>query len=184
MSGDAVLTPSRSWLRAFLTCRRHESLALLAWLRHYWLRVLLVLSIYAFGQHGLFVNWSSSLPYSVVWVDYGARPAKGDLVIFRFDKEPFTGERLQGLRFLKRVAGLPGETVSVQDGHVHVSGHAMGHLKRATRVGESLHVIAPGPIPAGYFYAQSDSADSFDSRYAECGLVRLDQVIGVAHAVF
>ena len=36
----------------------------------------------------------------------------------------------------------------------------------------------------GHFYAQGSSADSFDSRYRSSGLVRIDQVLGVARPIF
>ena len=65
-----------------------------------------------------------------------------------------------------------------------MSGRLIGQAKQFTRTGESLDLIAAGTIPSGAYFAQSDSVDSFDSRYAQSGLVRTDQVIGVAHVIF
>jgi len=54
----------------------------------------------------------------------------------------------------------------------------------AAQLGGIIDLIAAGTIPSGAYFAQSDSVDSFDSRYAQSGLVRTDQVIGVAHVIF
>lgn len=49
------------------------------------------------------------------------------------------------------------------------------------------HPLAPIDamvIPAGHYYVQGTSPDSFDSRYRSSGLVRADQVLGVVVPLF
>jgi conjugal transfer pilin signal peptidase TrbI len=82
------------------------------------------------------------------------------------------------------VGGVAGDLITVDDREVSVSGRRIGYAKVRTRAGEPLMTIAPGIIPPDHYFAQSDSLDSFDSRYAQCGLVRTDQVLGVAHVIF
>jgi len=168
----------------FLAQRRVECLALSAWLRRHWVIALSVVLTYGLAQHWLYVNWTSSLPYRLVWIEYGAQPGLGDLMVYRFEGRPFHNEDLSGIRFLKRVAGVAGDRITLSDREVAVSGRLIGQAKQFTRTGESLDLIAAGTIPSGAYFAQSDSVDSFDSRYAQSGLVRTDQVIGVAHVIF
>ncbi len=144
----------------------------------------MVFAVYGVGQHWLFVNGSDSLPYRLVWLDYQAIPVQGDLMVYHFAGQPFQREELQGLRLFKRVAGMPGDSITVADRIVSVAGRSIGLAKKFTRQGEALTPIAAGRIPDGYLFAHSDSVDSFDSRYAECGLVAVDQVLGVAHVLF
>jgi conjugal transfer pilin signal peptidase TrbI len=168
----------------FLAQRRGECLALSAWLRRYWICALTVVLVYGLAQHWLYVNWTSSLPYRLVWVEYDAQPGFGDLMVYRFEGRPFHDEDLSGLRFFKRVAGVAGDRITVVDREVAVAGRTIGYAKVRTRTGEPLDPIAAGVISPECYFAQSDSADSFDSRYAQAGLVRADQVIGVAHVIF
>lgn len=168
----------------FLAQRRAECLAFSAWLRRHWIIALAVVLTYGLAQHWLYVNWTSSLPYRLVWIEYGAQPGLDDLMVYRFEGRPFHSEDLSGIRFFKRVAGVAGDRIAVSDREVAVSGRPIGHAKLFTRTGEPLDLIAGGTIPSGVYFAQSDSADSFDSRYAQAGLVGADQVIGVAHVIF
>ena len=50
--------------------------------------------------------------------------------------------------------------------------------------GEPLEPIVPGPIPSGRYYVQGTHPDSFDSRYRVNGLIRTEQIVGVAHKVW
>lgn len=134
----------------------------------------------------LLVNWSGSLPYRLAWLDASPRVLqRGDLVVYRFAGTAITD--YPGLRaqpFFKRVAGLPGDQVTVLDRTVSVNGVAVGTAKDRAWDRRPLQPIAPVTVPTGHFYAQGSSADSFDSRYRSSGLVRIDQVLGVARPIF
>ena len=180
MNMAAALPPTAS----FLARRRAECGALVLWLRRHWIVALAVAAGYGAAQHWLYVNWTDSLPYRLVWIEYGAQPALGDLMVYRFEGRPFHDEDLSGVRFFKRVGGVAGERIEVDDRLVRVAGRPIGLAKLRTRTGERLDPVSGGIIPAGWYFAQSDSTDSFYSRYAQCGLVEARQVIGVAHVVF
>lgn len=180
-------------MKQFLVRRGQECGALGQWLLRYWFVALPVLALYAVAQHFLFVNLTPSLPYRLVWLEYGAQPARGDLVVYRYAGTPLPGYGyLDGVRFFKRVAGLPGDVIAVRDRVVTVAAGAddsrseieIGYAKPHTASGVALEPIAAGTIPAGHLFAQSDSPDSFDSRYASSGLVPIERVIGVAHVIF
>lgn len=165
--------------------RLAECRALAVYLWRHWLATLAIVALYAAAKYWLWVNVSPSLPYHVVWVDYGARPQRGDLILYRFAGEDVPGiAQLDALPMFKRVAGLPGDVISVEARVVSVGGVRIGLAKPHTLTGVPLDPIAPGVIPEGYLFAQADSPDSFDSRYAQSGLVPQARVLGVAHALF
>lgn len=151
-----------------------------------WVLALLRLLVEPTPRLPLLVNWSGSLPYRLAWLD--TRPQRlqrGLLVVYRFDgtaTADYPGLRAQP--FFKRVAGLPGDAVTVQGRTVAVNGVEVGIAKDRAWDHRPLEPIAPVTVPAGHFYAQGSSEDSFDSRYRSSGLVRVDQVLGVARPIF
>lgn len=169
----------------FLVRRFCECRDLAIFLRRHWLVTLAVLVLYAAAKYWLWVNLSPSLPYHLVWLERGASPARGELMIYRFAGEPLPGlGPLDRMPFFKRVAGLPGDPIRVEDRVVSVAGIRIGYAKRRTHAGLPLDPLPSGVIPEGYLFAQGESRDSFDSRYAQSGLVSQDRVLGVAHVIF
>jgi len=81
---------------------------------------------------------------------------------------------------VKRVIGLPGETISSKGDSVYINGHAIVEpwlpaLKGACS--ESAFDIPKTHIPANHYYVMGDCrGDSFDSRY--WGTVPVTNVIG------
>ena len=132
-------------------------------------------------------NWTPSLPYRIVYVDYWHGPLqRGDLVVYLF-----TGEAAQrdypGIRdqaFFKRVAGVPGDSVAVVGRDVFVNGVAVGRAKTHAFDRRPLQPIAPIVIPPGFLYVQGTSPDSFDSRYRCSGLVAVRDVRATVHPIF
>lgn len=132
-------------------------------------------------------NWTPSLPHSVVYVDYWHGPLqRGDLVVYRFAGE--AGQRdypgLKDQAFFKRVAGMPGDRVTVVGRDVFVNGVAVGHAKTHAFDRRPLQPIAPIVIPPGFLYVQGTSPDSFDSRYRSSGLVAVRDVRATVHPIF
>lgn len=173
--------------------------ALVLLLRHMrlrWYLYLPVFAIWAVAYLRLFVdptprvpvlfNWTPSLPCRVAWLQYGAHALKrGDYIVFAFDGEAqrqYPG--LHGQPFFKIVRGLPGDTVTVIGREVAVNGEIVGTAKTHTFDRRPLDPIAATVIPAGHYYVQGTSPDSFDSRYRSSGLVRADQVLGTVVPLF
>ena len=122
----------------------------------------------------LLFNWTPSVAYRVVYVDYGSSAlARGDLVVYSFmgqaAERDYPGLRTQA--FFKRIAGIAGDTVTVRDRDVFVNGTLVGRAKTHTFDRRPLAPIAPIVIPPGFLYVQGTSPDSFDSRYRSSGLV-------------
>ena len=94
---------------------------------------------------------------------------RGDIVVFKFPNEP---ER----DFIKRVIGLPGETVELRAKKVHVNGQPLDepyvhYLVPASEGAEVtsadvLERYGPVNVPADQYFVMGDNRDnSQDSRY-------------------
>jgi signal peptidase I len=94
--------------------------------------------------------------------------ARGDVVVFKYPEEP---ER----DFIKRVIGLPGETLEVRNKKVYVNGSALEepyvqYLQPPSESGSGGYDVreryGPVTIPADQYFVMGDNRDnSQDSRY-------------------
>ena len=94
-------------------------------------------------------------------------PKRYDIVVFPYRYEENT-------YYIKRIIGLPGETVQIVDGYVYING------------GNAL-IMAPGqaaqPIRLGedeYFVLGDNRNNSQDSRSANVGVIHRDELLGRA----
>jgi signal peptidase I len=100
---------------------------------------------------------------------------RSDMVVFWFPGDPSKS-------YIKRVIGLPGDTVEIEDGQVIVNGEALSE----TYVPEEYRDWQSRPpmvIPADHFYVMGDHrSSSNDSR--NWGPVARDQIYGKAVFVY
>lgn len=138
----------------------------------------------------LLFNVTPSLPYTLAVVDYTQPSSTHDLkrgafVLFAFSgkaQEAFPG--LKGQPFFKIVRGVAGDTITVRSRRVFINGQEVGIAKSHGPRNVPLAPIEPVVIPEGYYYMQGTSDVSFDSRYAESGLVAAHQVIAIVVPIF
>ena len=183
-------------MNAMPSARLQALRLLLRHVRQRWYLYVPVFAIWGFAYARLFVdptprvpvlfNWTGSLPCHVAWLQYGPHEIRrGDYVIFAFDGEARAAyPGLQGQPFFKIVRGLPGDRVTVVGRVVSVNGEVVGSAKTHTFDRRPLEPIAATVIPAGHYYVQGTSPDSFDSRYRASGLVRAEQVLGTVLPLF
>lgn len=171
----------RGRLYALLAWLGRESMALLRSPLRYWPATLIIVPLLVWTAMHYRFNLSPSLPWTVARVEYGRTPALGEYMLYEY-RGPIEG--LPSRTFFKRVAGVAGDLVQVDGRTVWVAGRLIGRAAEHTRRGVPLTPTRPGTIPPGHLFAQGDHPASFDSRYAEGGLVPIDAVIGVAHPVF
>ncbi len=100
-------------------------------------------------------------------------PARYDVVVFPLPYKPDTYQ-------IKRIIGLPGETVHIADGTVYINGQALSgdKAKRTEMPGTASSVITLGDDE--YFVLGDNREDSMDSRDATVGTVKRSQIIGKA----
>ncbi len=133
--------------------------------------------LYAFGMEVL-VAGQSMAPLlnsdDIVLVnrlayDFG-RPERLDVVVF---------ERGDKKTNVKRVIGLPGEVVEIKDGCVYINGKILEAGNDLEKV--MLAGLAEAPVELGedeYFLLGDNRDRSEDSRFANIGNVKEDQIIG------
>ena len=114
---------------------------------------------------------------------------RGDVVVFKYPEEP---ER----DFIKRVIGLPGESIEVREKKVYINGSPIdepyAHFLQPPRSGSSLHEVTsfdvrerygPVTVPADQYFMMGDNRDnSQDSRY--WGFLPRDYVKGRALVIY
>jgi signal peptidase I len=114
---------------------------------------------------------------------------RGDIIVFRYPLQPETD-------FVKRVIGLPGDTVEVRDKKVSINGKPLSEpyvihkdpttypLQQALpEPYRSRDQFGPYTVPAGNYFAMGDNRDqSSDSRY--WGTVPRSMIKGRAFMVY
>src|SRR5215813_300485 len=97
---------------------------------------------------------------------------RGDIVVFWFPEDPSKS-------YIKRVIGLPGDTVEVHDGHVKVNGRDLEEVYLDPHLNMSHASKAPTFVKPGYYFVMGDNRDnSSDSRI--WGLVPKKYIYGKA----
>ncbi|MDD9883110.1 MAG: signal peptidase I [Gammaproteobacteria bacterium] len=128
-------------------------------------------------------------------------PARGDVMVFRYPKDP-------ALNFVKRVVGLPGDVIEYQDKELFINGamvardaagefpfNAYGRKGESylERIDDATHAIVIDPavrgrdmrvtVPAESYFVMGDNRDhSNDSRYWR--FVPEDHVVGRAFFIW
>lgn len=97
------------------------------------------------------------------------QPARGDIIVFQFPSDPTRD-------FVKRVIGLPGETIKIKWGEVFIDGVP---LQESYIQEKDDRTIAPFLVPDNAYFVMGDNRDgSSDSR--DWGAVPLENIVGSA----
>ena len=130
-------------------------------------------------------------------------PRRGEIVVFtKDDGEPDEPEGNIAERFLrslssglgvaptgekdyiKRIIGLPGETLEMRDGVVHVDGEPVPEATTAEGgylAERDPNDFGPVTVPDGHYFMMGDNRqNSSDSRFPQLGTIPRDAIIGRA----
>lgn len=120
--------------------------------------------------------------------------SRGDVIVFRKPPE----QRTDGIAdLIKRVVGLPGDSIVIEDGEVYVNGALLDepYLPAGTFTAQGAGTPTPGEegaaprcgrndpcvVPEGHVFVMGDNrSNSKDSRWPDVGYVASDQLVGRA----
>ncbi len=104
-------------------------------------------------------------------------PERFDIIVFPFVYKEST-------YYIKRIIGLPGETVQIdEEGNIYINGEILQESYGREIIKEEHRGIAANPITLGadeYFVMGDNRNNSSDSRLPEVGNIKRDQIIGRA----
>lgn len=110
---------------------------------------------------------ASRIPYK-----YGRNEGKtcrGDIIIFRH-------EELGDKYIIKRVVGLPGETIEIREGRVYVNTRCIEETYISSFSSDSIN---PVTVPEECYFVLGDNRnESYDSRFWEDPFVSFDDIYG------
>ncbi len=114
-------------------------------------------------------------------------PKRGDVVVFTRPDDPNTpGEDDSSIHIIKRVIGLPGETLEVRQAQVLINGKPLSEpYARWSEGGKIEGYFGPVTIPAGHVLLLGDNRDnSKDSRFWTDPFLDIRRIKGRAVLVF
>lgn len=137
------------------------------------------------GDH-LLVNkfiYGIKVPFSGQTLVPISQPDRGDVVVFRFPKDP-------SIDYIKRVVGVPGDKVEIKNKEIFINGkkaedsHAYFTNTQILPAGASPRDnLGPFVVPEGKIFVMGDNRDnSHDSRF--WGFVEHKAVLGQAFILY
>jgi signal peptidase I len=110
-------------------------------------------------------------------------PSRGDVVVFRFPKD-------RSVDYIKRVIGVPGDTVTVKNKKLFINGEAIAdphaHFSSAMILSSQASPrdnFGPVTVPKGNIFVMGDNRDnSYDGRF--WGFVEQRDVLGKAFILY
>jgi signal peptidase I len=108
-----------------------------------------------------------------------SEPERGDIVIFKFPDD-------ESQKFIKRIIGLPGEKVVIEDGKIYINDSEVPleetYLKEEWVVGTGPYEFN---VPEGCYFVMGDNRnDSNDARFWDNTYVTAEEIIGKAEFIY
>jgi signal peptidase I len=108
------------------------------------------------------IGYDAGVPFTNWHVPLWRNPKRQQVIIF---KPPFAPDTPD---YVKRVIGLPGDTVDIHDGTVWVNGKKLAE-KYTNGVSEPYDQHMPYKVPADCYFVMGDNrGNSYDSRFWGC----------------
>jgi signal peptidase I len=144
------------------------------------------------------------IPFTTIRLLIWSHPRRGDIVVLLSPRD--------GIRLVKRVVGLPGDTIEMHNNQLSVNGEPVhysplsedlatrlstppaGLMLEAEELGETVHPVMINPtcqslrtfgpiaVPSGYYFVMGDNRDQ-SLDSRHFGVVRRSSIVGRATAV-
>ncbi|WP_346354501.1 signal peptidase I [Azotosporobacter soli] len=102
-------------------------------------------------------------------------PERGDVLVFQYPRDTSRD-------FIKRVIGVPGDTIEIKDGKVFLNGQLQNETYILEKTRGSYPLVT---VPEGTIFVMGDNRNnSEDSRFRDVGFVSRDLIKGKAMLVF
>jgi signal peptidase I len=135
----------------------------------------------AIGDHLLVSKfmYGTKIPFVDARVLTIRDPRQGDVIVFEYPEDPSKD-------FIKRVVGVPGDTVEGKEKKVYVNGKPYENIHEVHKEKDLIpkemnprDSFGPITVPANSYFVMGDNRDrSYDSRFWK--FVRRDQIKGLA----
>ncbi len=103
-------------------------------------------------------------------------PELGDVIVFKSEIEDDNGIKKL---LIKRVIGVPGDVITIEDGAVYVNGKEID--QSYTKDNYTSGSLKDVEVPADSVFVMGDNrAVSIDSRYEQVGFIPFDEIVGKA----
>ncbi|WP_316897349.1 signal peptidase I [Pseudodesulfovibrio indicus] len=106
-------------------------------------------------------------------------PKRGDIIVFKFPED-------ETKDFIKRVIGLPGDTLEVRNKVVYINGQPLDEPYVLHTKSDTLPVrdnFGPVVVPEGQYFVMGDNREgSYDSRW--WGPVKRQKIVGKALVIY
>lgn len=140
------------------------------------------------GDYILVLKYSYGLrlPFTERSTFHWDNPKRGDVVVFTRPDDPATTEDDSKINIIKRVIGLPGETVQVRGTQVFINGQALSEpYAQWAEGGPPEGNFGPRVVPEDHIFLMGDNRDhSKDSRFWSDPFLETTRVKGRAVVIF
>lgn len=100
-------------------------------------------------------------------------PKRGDLIVFR------TNASDEAALHIRRVIGLPGETVQIAEGRILINGETYKEGRDFPSISNPGMAASPVTLESGEYFVLGDNRNnSEDSRYGDIGKVKKKYIVG------
>ncbi len=122
------------------------------------------------------LGYDAGIPFTNIHVPLWRNPHRGQIVIF---KPPFAPDTPD---YVKRVIGLPGDTLDIHDGSVWINGVRLNEPYTIGR-SEPYEAHLPYKVPENCYFMMGDNrGNSYDSRFWGC--VPRNDIIGTPVMIY